>query len=78
MIVTDPPVETAALLSVVQVAEMLGCSPRHVLRLADSGQFPRPICLGSKLKRWLRSTVEEHLTACSTAIQPANKNGGQR
>jgi len=64
-----PPVESGALLSVTQVAALLGCSPRHVWRLADSGSFPRPISLGSKLKRWPRSTVERWI-AESSAIRP--------
>ena len=63
-----PPIESAALLlSVAQVAAMLGCSPRHVWRMADSGSFPRPVSLGSKLKRWPRATVEAFLSECSTS-----------
>ena len=45
----------AALLDVAAVAEMLGCSGRHVYRLADRGAMPRPVKLGS-LIRWRRST----------------------
>ena len=46
-----------ALLSVKQVAVMLGCSPRQVYRLADAGKMPRPIKLGA-LVRWIRSTLD--------------------
>lgn len=42
---------SAALLDVGAVAEMLGCSPRHVYRLADAGRMPGPVRLGS-LVRW--------------------------
>ena len=39
------------------VAKMLGCSPRHVYRLSDSGQMPRPLRLGS-LVRWSEKSIE--------------------
>jgi excisionase family DNA binding protein len=51
---TDP---AAALLDVRAVAGLLGCSPRHVYRLSDSGHMPRPVRLGS-LVRWSRQAVE--------------------
>lgn len=41
----------AALLDVRQVAATLGCSVRHVYRLADSQRMPRPVELGA-LRRW--------------------------
>ena len=50
--------ETAAMLDVQAVAELLACSTRHVYRLADSGRMPRPVKLG-KLVRWSRSVIEE-------------------
>ena len=34
------------LLSAGQVAEILGCSIRHVYRLADGGRMPSPLRLG--------------------------------
>lgn len=39
------------MLTVQQVAEMLGCSTRHVYRLADSGKMPKPVRVGT-LVRW--------------------------
>ena len=45
----------AALLDVQTVADLLGCSTRHVYRLADRGAMPRPVKLGA-LVRWRRST----------------------
>ena len=48
----------ADLLNVGAVAEMLDCSTRHVLRLADAAKMPRPIKLGS-LARWRRSDIEK-------------------
>jgi len=53
MTATDP----ALLLDVIAVAQLLGCSPRHVWRMSDAGDFPRPLAVGSKLKRWPRSAV---------------------
>jgi excisionase family DNA binding protein len=53
-----------ALIDVQQVAELLGCSARHVYRLADRGGMPRPVRLGA-LVRWNRSAVEEWIrTGC--------------
>lgn len=46
-----------ALLTVDEIAEALGCSPRTVRRLADSGRMPRPVRLGALL-RWRRQTIE--------------------
>ena len=46
------PAVSAELLNVRAVAALLGdCSTRHVYRLADAGQMPRSIKLGS-LVRW--------------------------
>jgi len=48
---------SAKLLDVQAVAEMLGCSVRHVYRLADRGAMPSPLRLGS-LVRWSKASVE--------------------
>ena len=45
------------LLSAGQVAEILGCSIRHVYRLADGGRMPSPLRLGA-LVRWSRASIE--------------------
>lgn len=58
----------ANLLDVGAVAEMLGCSTRHIYRLSDAGKMPRPVKLGA-LVRWRRSTgdfrtgIEEWIVA---------------
>lgn len=55
------------LLNVKQVAALLNCSQRHVYRLAESGQMPRPIKLG-QLVRWSRSTLDEWIVnGCKAA-----------
>jgi excisionase family DNA binding protein len=46
----------AALLDVRAVAALLGCSVRHVYRLADAGKMPPPVRLGT-LVRWSRAVV---------------------
>jgi excisionase family DNA binding protein len=44
------------LLDVQAVAELLGCSPRHVFRLSDAGRMPAPVKLGS-LVRWSAAAI---------------------
>jgi excisionase family DNA binding protein len=48
----------AQLLDVQAVAEMLGCSQRHVYRLSDAGRMPSPVKLGS-LVRWSAAAIRE-------------------
>jgi len=55
-----------ALLNVGQVAELCGCSSRHVYRQSDSGRMPRPVKLGN-LVRWNRAAIEDWIEAgCPT------------
>jgi len=46
------------LIDVRAVAAILGCSPRHVYRLSDSGRMPRPLRLGG-LVRWNLLDIEK-------------------
>jgi excisionase family DNA binding protein len=55
---TAPGPSTAQLLDVRAVAALLGCSARHVYRLADAGHMPPPLRLGA-LVRWNRSSLEK-------------------
>ena len=50
--------QVGVLSSVGEVAEMLCCSERHVYRMSDSGQMPRPVKVG-RLVRWRRDEVLE-------------------
>ena len=60
---TAAPAESpAVLLDVQAVAAMLGCSTRHVYRLADGGRNPRPVKLGA-LVRWNRALIEQWIAA---------------
>lgn len=64
-----------AMLSVEEIAnDYLGCSVRHVRRLADSGRMPRPIKLGS-LTRWPRSVIERWIEDGCPNVRNASKAG---
>lgn len=51
------PAAAPVLLDVRAVAELLGCSDRHVYRLADTGRMPKPRKLGA-LCRWSRVEID--------------------
>lgn len=53
---------TPELLPIGEVARLLGCSPRHVWRLADSDRMPRPVKLGAA-SRWRRAELLRWLDA---------------
>ena len=71
--------ESPALLTVRQVAAMLGCSARHVYRLSDRGAMPRPTKLGEVLVRWNRRTgdastgIEDWIAGGCKPIRAAGK-----
>jgi excisionase family DNA binding protein len=56
-----PDLSDAPLLDVKEVARLLGCSTRHVRRLADHGQLPPPVKLGA-LVRWRRSDIDSWIS----------------
>lgn len=58
-----------ALLDVRVVARMLGCSARHIRRLADAQRMPSPVRLGRVL-RWSRATVEQWIKEGCPACDP--------
>ena len=51
------------------LAVVLGCSTRHVRRLADMGAMPRPIHLG-RLVRWNKNAVDQWLAAGCPSCRP--------
>ncbi|MCH8829678.1 MAG: helix-turn-helix domain-containing protein [Planctomycetes bacterium] len=67
--------ESSALVDVRQVAELLGCSTRHIYRLADAGKMPRPVKLGA-LVRWNRATLQEWFDTGCPAVR--HSTGGTR
>ena len=52
------------------IAELLGCSSRHVRRLADMGALMRPIHIG-RLVRWRKADVDAWLAAGCPSCRPA-------
>jgi len=54
--VLSPAHTSAKLLDVRTVADLLGCSTRHVYRLSDTGKMPAPVKLGF-LVRWSASSI---------------------
>lgn len=58
----ESPAVVPALLDVAAVAEMLGCSARHVYRLSDAGRMPAPVKLGV-LVRWSAAAIREWIDA---------------
>jgi excisionase family DNA binding protein len=47
-----------AFMDVKEVAALLGCSVRHVMRLSGDGAMPAPVKLG-RLVRWNRATLNQ-------------------
>jgi excisionase family DNA binding protein len=72
--VLSPADASAKLLDVQAVAEMLGCSARHVYRLSDAGRMPAPVKLGT-LVRWNRAAVDEWISA---GCRPVRQTKGSR
>ena len=62
------------LLTVKEVAEMLGLSERTVYRLADMGKMPRPVKIGAAV-RWRRSELDTWIEdGCPTSQRKTKKN----
>ncbi|MBX9626954.1 MAG: helix-turn-helix domain-containing protein [Gemmataceae bacterium] len=62
------PAAEPAMLDVKGVAGLLGCSPRHVTRLAESGAMPGPVKLGA-LVRWDRAGLAKWMAAGCPAVR---------
>lgn len=54
------------LLSVRQVADLLGVHARTVWRMAQTGDIPAPIRLSERVVRWRLSDLREHLDRKAT------------
>jgi len=52
------------------VAAMLGCGPRHVYRLSDTGRMPRPVKLGG-LVRWRRAELLAWIEGGCRSLNPS-------
>ena len=64
------------LLDVEAVALTLAVSTRTVLRMADSGQMPRPLKVAS-LIRWRRAELLQWLADGAPNCRPANRRPGR-
>ncbi|MCH8852631.1 MAG: helix-turn-helix domain-containing protein [Planctomycetes bacterium] len=59
--IVSPGTSHIALLDVGAVAMLLGCSRRHVYRLAGASKMPRPVRVGA-LVRWNRAALEKWIS----------------
>jgi len=64
---------TGELLTAQQAGAMLGVSTRHLRRMADAGNAPRPVRIGGAV-RWRRA----ELTSWIDAGCPSRWEGGAR
>lgn len=55
-----------AVVSVREVAELLGVNPRTVWRMAQTGDIPAPIRLSERVVRWRLLDLREHLDRKAT------------
>lgn len=62
--------------NVVQVSQAVGLSIRSVWRMADSGQLPRPLCIGGA-RRWRRQDILDWADAGCPPVRTA-KHGPTR
>lgn len=71
------PAGSPVLLDVRAVATLLGCSPRHVYRLADGGRMPAPVHVGA-LVRWRRADIDQWIANGCPSIRSIAAKGGRR
>ena len=65
---TSPIASSCQLLGGAEVAKMLGCSTRHVLRQADAGRMPWGVKVGN-LRRWPVKALEDWIMAGCPAVR---------
>jgi excisionase family DNA binding protein len=64
--------ELPTLLDVKDVAALLGCSSRHIYRLADGGRMPAPLHVGA-LVRWRRADIAAWIEAGCGRVRVAER-----
>jgi excisionase family DNA binding protein len=75
---TLSPGDTSAMLLDVQtVAELLGCSQRHVYRMSDAGRMPAPIKLGA-LVRWSATSIREWVDRGCPPVRGSKRSHARR
>lgn len=57
------------LLTVRQVAELLGVHARSVWRMAQTGEIPAPIRLSERVVRWRLSDLRNHLDRKAAGVR---------
>ena len=75
--ISGPTTTLAELLDVKAVAELLGCSPRTVYRLADADRMPRPVKLGA-LVRWRRGEILDWIDGGCRDLRGSSGKAGRR
>ena len=61
MLKTHPPFDSSTtLVRAKEIAAYVGCSPKHIRKLSERGEFPKPVKAG-RLLRWSRQAVERWL-----------------
>jgi len=68
--------QSAMLVDVRSVAELLACSPRHVYRMADEGRMPSPLKLGA-LVRWRREEIARWISDGCKPIRTVTGKGAR-
>ena len=62
------------LIDVKEFAAKLGCCPKHIRRMADSGRCPPSIQLGA-LRRWSRQVVDDWIAAGCPVVRHVRIGG---
>jgi predicted DNA-binding transcriptional regulator AlpA len=62
------------LIDVKEFAAKLGCCPKHIRRMADSGRCPPSIQLGA-LRRWSRQVVDDWIAAGCPVVRHVRVGG---
>jgi len=50
------------LFTLKEVAEIFQCQPQTILRLANAGEFPKPMRLSRRLFRWRKIDIQNHIS----------------
>jgi predicted DNA-binding transcriptional regulator AlpA len=68
------PIAEKPLIDVKEFAAKLGCCPKHIRRMADSGRCPPSIQLGG-LRRWNRQVVNDWIAAGCPVVRHVRIGG---
>jgi len=68
------PTAEKPLIDVKEFAAKLGCCPKHIRRMADSGRCPPSIQLGG-LHRWNRQVVDDWIAAGCPVVRHVRVGG---